>query len=265
MRIRVSVFGALTCAFGVACGDGAELEGEQPREAEEIINGAPASDTQVSKHGALFLGNGLFRRYRCGATYLGENGAGEHWVLTAAHCVDDGAGPFFVGFGTDNRNAFRRRDLARVDRILLHGRYDRETIQNDVAVLRVAERPSRAIQVELVDGNAGSFSGEIAEIVGFGRGSSGPLLQAYTRVISTGRCDDWYSIITDKNICVQDNVGAAQSACQGDSGGPLYIASTGEQAGIASFAAEGCPLEAPQGYSRISAFRSWIRYATDGL
>lgn len=263
MKIKSMV--ALVGVALVACGDEADLESELARGSEEIINGAPATSVQAALHGAMFIRPGLFRRYQCGVTYLGENAAGEHWVLTAAHCVDRVDGPIWVGFGKDNKNSYRRRDLASVDLLKIHGAYDLDTIQNDIAVMRVAERPPGAVEVTLVDGGAPSFTGAVAEIVGFGRGTTGPLLQGVTRVISSSRCDDYYSVVTGKNICVQDDVGTPQGACSGDSGGPLYIRSTGEQAGVASFAAEGCTVDVPQGYTRISAFRTWIRQATGGL
>ncbi|MEO0814663.1 MAG: trypsin-like serine protease, partial [Myxococcota bacterium] len=179
--------------------------------------------------------------------------------------VDDVSGPMWVGFGRSNRNSYRAADLISVDQIKIHGNYDLATIVNDIAVVRLVERPTRAQVVDLAEESAPRFTGAVAEIVGFGRGTNGPLLRGVTRVIGTQECREWYSIVTANNICVRDNVGTAQSACSGDSGGPLYIRGTGEQAGIASFAEADCSIDAPQGYTRVSSFRRWIRQATGGL
>ncbi|MEL6547771.1 MAG: trypsin-like serine protease, partial [Myxococcota bacterium] len=159
----------------VACGGEPEFESELSRESEEVINGVPATDAQSGLQGALFVRPGLFRRFQCGATYLGENSEGEHWVLTAAHCVDDVSGPMWVGFGRSNRNSYRAADLISVDQIKIHGNYDLATIVNDIAVVRLVERPTRAQVVDLAEESAPRFTGAVAEIVGFGRGTNGPL------------------------------------------------------------------------------------------
>lgn len=71
------------------------------------------------------------------------------------------------------------------------------------------------------------------------------------------------AVITNSNICIE---GAnARSTCQGDSGGPLTITYGGRQnqVGIVSFgSANGCTLNYPTAFARITSFHDWIQTNT---
>ncbi|MEM6533252.1 MAG: serine protease [Myxococcota bacterium] len=263
MKTRFALATLFAAVLSSACGDELEVEETLGNESNEIIDGDPANTIQAQQQGALFVSRAIVgRRFICGASYIGSNADGEHWALTAAHCVDGETRGLRVGFGKTRRNSYRDSDLTRVEALSIHRDWDRESIQNDIAVLRLERRPPAARVVELTPSGAPSFAGEVADVVGFGRGSNGALHQAQTRILSTSNCIESYPFITSSHLCIRDNVGAAQSVCSGDSGGPLYIRATGQQAGIASFAEADCRVDVAQGYTRVSAFRNWIRAAT---
>jgi secreted trypsin-like serine protease len=80
-------------------------------------------------------------------------------------------------------------------------------------------------------------------------------------VISKKECGMYYgSMITDKMVCTRGYPNTNMGTCNGDSGGPL-ISKTNipEQVGIVSFgSAQGCAIGAPQGFTRVSSYLTWI-------
>ncbi|MEO1483089.1 MAG: serine protease [Myxococcota bacterium] len=228
---------------------------------EPIINGYIASQGFVVRQGALYTRSGNGYVFICGATYAGRNGAGEHWVLTAAHCVENTRGDYLVAFGKADRSQYTFADTVSVESVTIAPGYRFGQVSpNDIALLRVSGQPNATRSV-MASSSTDASIGETVLISGFGRTESGSssnvLLSADTNVISTTECRRWFPSVDSTQICILDDAGVQQNACNGDSGGPLFRTNA-TQVGLTSFGRTGCPVTAPAVYTRISAFRSWI-------
>ena len=253
---------ALVCS-AVACGGDVEFleEGDVETSSSSIINGNVASQGFVQRQGALYARSGNGYIFICGATYIGRNGSGDDYVLTAAHCVENTQGDYVVAFGKARRSQYTINDVVFVERVSIAPGYRFGQVSpNDIALLRVSGTPNATRSI-MASSNTDASTGEVVLISGFGRTESGAtsdvLLSADTRVISTSQCRQWFSSVNSTQICILDNVGRRQNACNGDSGGPLFRTNA-TQVGLTSFGRGGCPTSAPAVYTRISAFRNWI-------
>ena len=89
------------------------------------------------------------------------------------------------------------------------------------------------------------------------------LKSGFLPVISLSLCREYGWTVDSSHLCTAP--GAETDACGGDSGGPLAIESNGEyiQIGIVSFGDEDCPSTRAGAFTRVAAFREYIRALTD--
>ncbi|MEO0460620.1 MAG: serine protease [Myxococcota bacterium] len=262
---RATSYG-LSFAFlfaAVGCGgEGDYIETDEfLGQSEPIINGDIASQSLVDRQGALYIGATGGFAFQCGATYIGQNGSGDHWVLTAAHCVEATTADYLVAFGKAQRSEYTTADTVSVEQVIIHPSYVFGTVsQNDIALLRVSGQPNATVS-DLATFSTDAPVDDTVSISGFGStgfSSSDVLLSATTRVISTAECQSFFGQVDDSQICILDDIGTPQNACNGDSGGPMFRSNL-VQVGLTSFGQQGCPTSVPSVYTRVSAFRSWIQ------
>ncbi|NIW26148.1 MAG: trypsin-like serine protease [Actinobacteria bacterium] len=160
-------------------------------------------------------------------------------VLTAAHCFDV--------FGTEGRNyeVYFGPDLngpegsyVLGDVAIRHPEFDDETHENDVGLLRLAERAPvepMALPIGVLDDTS---VGGTARVVGFGvtRDESQP--EGVKREGST--------VVTELTATMFRSARDPSMTCQGDSGGPVFVdLGEGEElAGITVSGDPGCDVEA---------------------
>lgn len=197
-------------------------------------------------------------------------------VVTAAHCLEGmRAGDLAVRAGTrEVDGAGQRLDVARIIR---HPDYDPDTVENDIALLRLDGRLRFGPGVGPISVAGAGFAsaadpGSRAWATGWGDldedgalGSPEILQEVEVPVVADGPCDRQLGIERQVMLCAG---GEGAGTCYGDSGGPL--ASRGDDGvwyliGITSWGEVCGEVGSPGVYAEVGAFVSWISSHTSDL
>ena len=192
------------------------------------------------------------------------------WVLTAAHCVNNGISPIALKVRIGIHYLYESEELIQVDQIILHPDYGYDFNMfgtHDLALIHL-EEPSNFTPVELIDDiELETYS--FGKVLGWGDTylweSAGTLFlrEVDLPLINNEQCNDIYAdnydfIIPADNVVGEDEICAGYPnddepttcALHGDSGGPLLV--DNKLVGIVS---HGFPLNV---FSRISYHKEWI-------
>jgi len=199
------------------------------------------------------------------------------WVLTAAHCVS--------GFSSsDIELAPGAYDLAsfsgpRIDakRLIVHPDYDSTRIQNDIALIELAQASSQPTITLFsglsMDDTPSDLLGVMLTALGWGMADGTSywyyptvLRQVDLPVVPDSYCNTIYgTTLTSGQLCAGYYEG--KDVCNGDSGGPVVANIDGQwvHVGLVSY---GVPCDTYYGwygvYTRTSAYRDFIRQYVPG-
>uniref|UniRef100_A0A1I8PNU7 Peptidase S1 domain-containing protein n=1 Tax=Stomoxys calcitrans TaxID=35570 RepID=A0A1I8PNU7_STOCA len=205
----------------------------------------------------------------CGASVLNDA-----WAITAAHCVHDvELKPKMITLRMGSRYRTKGGLIVPVTQIYNHPNYNAETMNFDVALLKVSDRSFRRNDLPVKPIKLPTFSATMSDnmaaiVSGWGHQSSSlHILSAelkYTTVYTVDQtaCNKSLSAhggITNAMFCA-----AARNtdACQGDSGGPIQR--NGTLIGLVSWGIGCADPYYPGVYTRLSyaPIRSWIKLLT---
>lgn len=173
--------------------------------------------------------------------------------------------------GTDNLSYLYRAQLRTISEIKAHPKFDIETYNNDIALLKVNEPfqiGSRFSKVGTICVESGVpvLPYDIATICGFGASkfhtkARTHLYETDIAIIDQNTCNDSFSGSISKNmICAGGMIANKRDACSGDSGGPLQmdVRQHVTLIGIVSFG-NSCAMDGFPGiYTRINSYYNWI-------
>ncbi|XP_017009398.3 trypsin [Drosophila takahashii] len=186
----------------------------------------------------------------------------SQWLVTAGHCVNYPdrysvrAGSAFADEGGQKREVLR---------IVLHPDFKLQTLENDIALLKIGKPFTLGGSVQLVKLPLPGLNilPQTLFVAGWGNpdaddSDSEPKLRGtLVKVIDQRRCQRLYSQldrpITDDMVCAAD---AGRDHCYGDSGAPLVH--RGSSYGIVSFARGCADPRFPGVYTRLANYVTWI-------
>jgi hypothetical protein len=194
---------------------------------QPIVNGTSSGDDSVVALRARQIICGLPTAPLCTATVIAPR-----VLITAAHCFNShsaAAVEVVVGADIDAPD-----DVLYVEDVRIHPDYDRATLDNDLAMVRLAASVelSPVLLLETMDQ---SFVGRPARMVGYGVSVAGDLVSAGVRRSGDGEI----SVVGAPRFRV---IPSPAMSCEGDSGGPVLIDEGGGDrlAGVTSWGDDDC-------------------------
>ena len=205
----------------------------------------------------------------CSGTLIAED-----VVLTAAHCLDVAKGgkpkfqtmnpgqlAIYVG---DDPSQDILQHLYVVSETLIHPNYSRNSLQNDIALVRLSSAVTESAPVANLPSSQAISNSDIGQdqnFAGFGQtetGSSGVKLQVDVPLGGLGCSVAGCPGSGNASTQVSYSQTSGDGTCFGDSGGPMFTdrAGTWYVSGITSYGDSSCTVYGVS--TKVDAYESWI-------
>ncbi len=255
-RLAAVVLASLTTAGCVA--DEPSL-GEST---QEIVGGTATQVTTVPWQVSLQDANGHF----CGGTIVTPT-----WIVTAAHCVADGA-PTKIVAGISRLSQSATGQTRAVKRVISYPGYTDPSVGKDAALIELTTPLTLDANVKVIRPlNAASPAaltapGVMTTVSGWGMTTEGgtalpdQLQSVQVPIVALSAANTAYNMTLTEDQLPAGLATGGKDSCQGDSGGPLVVMAEGEYAfaGIVSWG-EGCArANLPGLYGRVTSFAKWM-------
>ncbi len=250
------------------------LEAARQRISEQfdpkIVGGTPAEIEDFPWQVVLIAGNTPteIRSAFCGGSIIGSQ-----WILTAAHCLYGISNPKDVDIvsGSSYPKFPGQGDRVDVSHLIIHPKYNHETFENDIALLRLKRPIKRGKAIKLAPSDLDIPINALATVSGWGAVTAysamvDRLLKTDVPIVANNTCntpDSYANTVKAGMLCAGYRDGG-YDACQGDSGGPLMARVNGvpTQVGIVSWG-RGCALKLKYGvYTRVTNYSEWVNIET---
>ncbi|XP_076341051.1 transmembrane protease serine 9-like [Tachypleus tridentatus] len=247
------------------------IKGTKRRRGARVIGGRDSEPGEWCWQVALISAQ---NQYLCGGALIGNQ-----WVLTAAHCVSNlvktrdyiyvRVGDFDLSRQVENPGA----ETHRVDTTYIHHNFNSQTLDNDIALLKLkieARLNDDTCLVCLPARGVVGQSGKWCTVTGYGyRDEAGPISlkvrEVEVPIVADQECTSKINAVSEKVFILPASSFCAggekeHDACRGDGGGPLVCEADGyyELTGLVSWGFGCGRKDVPGVYVNVSSFVGWI-------
>jgi len=235
----------------------------QANRATRVVGGETTEVNEYPWQVAL-VGRGSSQVY-CGGSLINDR-----WVLTAAHCTQQGVQQVILGNHRQSATESTEKRI-NVRRVEDHPNYNDNNLDNDFSLLELSspvDLESAAPGIRTVclptASNPAQYENVPSVVSGWGTTSSGgnqpdALRDVTVKTMTNSACNGFYGspTITDAMLCAKN---PGKDSCQGDSGGPLVrnVGGFFRQIGVVSWGYGCADARYPGVYSRVTDAINWI-------